>query len=417
MKKLSYYNGNEDYGLEYYPFNYYEPTGMIQEFPINMDTRENRQPNGEEFDEFRQFRRKRRIKRLKDKKNEENAEVLQPTPFYEDLYGTPSSYVGLYSSPLEYYEGTIMDDVDSYNNPYQNSYQTASKDIYNEEIEMPLFKSAQIIEDENFADEVILYDELPEKEDVIELHEPEEKKEIVFKLAPLPGANMMEPIEVSEGEEANEEIPKDKEIEVNDPWNWQKGGLESFLQWVQSRFNNLPTHSGESVGVERTISYLKRINNEISKAISSDYDGKISVEHLEKARNEIHSAIDRLEDYLEEKKEKLGKKSKAMSDDGDMVKEAQKSTHVGGIIITVPLHISAIARACINSMISAGKDIERTASYFITKYNLNDRDQMELFQLLNDMGYMFVRPRGLSLDEEFDRSSSDNIDYMAQYKA
>jgi hypothetical protein len=66
-------------------------------------------------------------------------------------------------------------------------------------------------------------------------------------------------------------------------------------------------------------------------------------------------------------------------------------------------------------MVSAGKDIERTADYFIKKFNLNARDQMELFQLLSDMNYTVRRPRGLSTDEEFDSTSSDNVDFMANY--
>ena len=63
-------------------------------------------------------------KLLKSRKKSKHT-TLQPTQFYESLYGTPSDFTGLNSSPLEYYSGTITDSPDSLLNQYQNSYQSA----------------------------------------------------------------------------------------------------------------------------------------------------------------------------------------------------------------------------------------------------------------------------------------------------
>lgn len=303
---------------------------------------------------------------------------------------------------------------------------------------MPLYKSSQVMDSddiENFGDEdeVILYDEIPSKDDVIEMHQPDEVDhehkdldgiEISFKLPALPGSNIEElevssddPIEVEEDEDKNDlkSNEKPEELEVLDPWDWQgsmkKNGPNAFLHWVKERFSRIPRHNGETVGVERAISYLKKVNAEISKAISNDYDEKINVGHLEGARKEIYSAIERLEKYLQE-----SKKSKA-SFNSDLVKEGQKSTHVGGIIVTVPIFISRLARICINGTVSAGHDMEDLYSRLVKKYALDDVKQAELMQLLSDMGYPLRRDRGFNVNELIDQTSSDNMDWAANYPA
>lgn len=127
MKKLSYYNGNDNYGQEYYPFNQFIPSGMVQEYDRDLDRYENKQRDGKNFEEFNKFKKKRRLKLLKRllKLKNKKKDVLEQHPFYESLYGTPADMTGLNTSPLEYYSGTIADSPDAATNPYANSYQTA----------------------------------------------------------------------------------------------------------------------------------------------------------------------------------------------------------------------------------------------------------------------------------------------------
>lgn len=310
---------------------------------------------------------------------------------------------------------------------------------------MPLYKSAQLIDNENYADDiqysddlsyaddvefadddqVVIYDELPSKEDVIEMHEPEAVSEEVhsFKLPHLPGCDK-EDIEVSEDEPMsaandNKEVPA-KELEVKDPWDWHSHGLDNFIGWVKGMFNNIPRHSGETVGIERVIAYLKRMNNELSKAVSNDYDGKIDVASVEAARKEIYSAIDRLEearDKQDQSRTSAKKKKTANSENNEIVKEA-KQTAVGGIIITVPLLISRIAKVCINGMVSGGHDIEELYDRQVKEYDLTKREQSELMELLDNMGFaMPRRDRGYPREHKMDYRSSDNMDFGANYSA
>jgi hypothetical protein len=295
---------------------------------------------------------------------------------------------------------------------------------------MALYKSAQFIdfnEDHDHLgnkDEIVLYEEKPSKEDVIEMHSPEEDEgeiEVSFKLPPLPGSDADMPLEVSTDEHEEPKGKKDKndlqgqELEVKDPWKSPPAG--EVLNWVRERFSQIPRHSGrETAGIERAISYLKRLNTEMSRAASGDYDGQIDIGQFEQARAEIYSAIERLED-AKEKLEATNYKRKKGDTLFDLVKEG-KQTAVGGIIITVPILISRIAKVLINGMVSGGHDIERMFDGQVKEWSLDKREQAELMELLDSMGYtMPRRDRGFARDHQMDYTSSDNYDFGANYSA
>lgn len=230
-----------------------------------------------------------------------------------------------------------------------------------------------------------------------------------FKLSPVPGG------EYQEDPEPELEVEEDDDIKVeDDPWSWK---VDSFLSWLSARMQSVPRHSGrDSVGLERAIAYLKVVNKEISKAVRSDINGEIDISAVQRARDELHDGLKRLQQKLDriQANTKPKKRKKSAEESNNMVKEG-KSTHVGGIVVTVPLLISSIARTCINSMVSAGKDIEDVFDKLSVKYELTAREEMETMQLLADMGYAMRRPRGYKRDEEVDYTSTDNFDWSANY--
>jgi len=216
------------------------------------------------------------------------------------------------------------------------------------------------------------------------------------------------------------EVEDQEDIEVeSDPWRWS---VSNFLPWLQGMLNNIPRHTGrDSSGLERAISYLEALDKEISKAVRMDLKNQIAIDAVEQAREEIHKGLERLYDRYEKvmanrypKRKGKAKKKKADFDGEGLTKEAG-TDRVNGISVTVPLLISGIVRTCINSMVSAGKDIEDCFEGLSKKYNLTNREIFESFQLFSDMGYSIRRPRGYDLDEEIDTSSTDNNDIMAQY--
>lgn len=248
---------------------------------------------------------------------------------------------------------------------------------------------------------------------------------VIEDLGDIPGlANALDPEkeQLLEVVEDSEEPKKQDENDARkskkiDQWDWEARGHEGFIEWIQDRFKSVPKHSGyDSSGLERAVSYLERLDNEISKAMRLDLDGKLDADKIEDIRSKIDDGIERLYERLDKIKKNKKKKKKADLSDQALVKEAQKITGVKGIFVTVPLITSTIARICINGYVSAGHDLEDMFQKLAKKYKLNDREKLETIQLLSDMGFPIRTDRGL-VDEEFDPTSSDNMDFSAQYKA
>ena len=250
---------------------------------------------------------------------------------------------------------------------------------------------------------------------MLEVDEIDHVDELVFVLPPLPGSDDQSDFR---GPEPEIEVEDDEVIVDDDPWKWT---ICNFMKWLSGMMGNIPGHSGyDSTGLERAIAYLETLDREISKAVRTDLKNEIAVDAVEKAREEIHKGLERLHDrhdkVMESRypKRKKSKKKKADGTYEEFVKEAN-STRINGITVTVPFIVSVVARTCINSMVSAGKDIEDTFDKLSKKFDFNDREEAETMQLLSDMGYAMRRPRGHLRDEEIDYTSTDNFDYMANY--
>ncbi len=127
----------------------------------------------------------------------------------------------------------------------------------------------------------------------------------------------------------------------------------------------------------------------------------------------LEDSIERLQDLESELEGKKKKKKKAAAGN-DLVKEGQKAPHVGGIIVTVPLLISRIARVCINGTVSAGHDIEDLFLRQAKMYNLTDREKAEVIQLIEDMNYPVRRDRIRELNDNSPEPS--NGDWLENFK-
>jgi hypothetical protein len=283
-------------------------------------------------------------------------------------------------------------------------------------------------EDESFEDEV---DNLPADDEVV-LDEEEEFPEleislpegsddsqhevVIVTLPAIPGSDLTDEdlaeITVDEPEEI---IIDDKPVDI---WDWKHFGIPRFFEWTNERISGIPKHSGHDIGgVERAIAYLETLKKSISTAIRTDLKGELDIAKVEAIRESIEDGIERLEKRLEQLVSGKSKKKKKADSEYGITKKAQRGPSVGGIIVTVPLLISKIARVCINGHISAGKDIEDLIRRQIEKYKLSDREQAELVQLVEDMGYPVFRDRGFLIDEDYDRTSEDNFDAGPNYPA
>jgi hypothetical protein len=259
----------------------------------------------------------------------------------------------------------------------------------------------------------------------MEVHEhPNEEIVIELGLAGAPhGTKDPEPVlEVSEEDTKEEKTDEnDAKPKKSEKWDWSKRGPTGFVAWIKERCDTVPTHSGyDTAGLERAIAYLERIDNEVSKAMRMDLDGELDGNQIEKVRATIDDGIERLQDRLDKVKSSKKKSRKKKADDeldDGLVKEAQKITGVQGVFVTVDMLTSLIARTCINGMVSGGHDIENLFAKQAKYYNLNKREQAQVIQLMDDMGYGIRRDRLHMPEDEVDYRSSDNGDYGANYSS
>jgi hypothetical protein len=250
--------------------------------------------------------------------------------------------------------------------------------------------------------------------------------DLMFLLDPVPGAPDAEEIIVSEDEDEEGSDKDEEDVEVeDDPWDWQSKGPGFFIDWLKKRFTNVPQHSGyDTTGLEKAISYFEALDKEITRAMRQDYKDEINHAHAERAREQIEKALDglikRLEDVKSTKytrhKKKSDKKKKSSLTEGAIVKEASRGEKIIGIVITVPLLISRIARVCVNGVVSAGHDINDMFLRQAKEYSLDKREKAELAQLLDDMGYPMFVDRGLEVGDDLDSTRSDNFDFAANFR-
>ena len=244
---------------------------------------------------------------------------------------------------------------------------------------------------------------------VISVTEGDDEPQIFkFDLPMIPGSDVEDEIEIEEPEE-------DVVVEERDMWDWNSLGLKNFLKWLQGMFDNIPKHSGhDTSGIERVIAFLSRIDKEISKAVRSDIRGEIDVNKVEEARHSIKDGIKRCEERLDKITGKSKKKKKKADSDNAIVKEAG-ATPINNVTATVPLFILRMAKICINGTVSAGHSIEDMFSRLVDKYKLDEREQAELLELIENMGYPVPRDRGFNVDERFDRTGENGFDWPANY--
>lgn len=246
--------------------------------------------------------------------------------------------------------------------------------------------------------------------------------------SPIPGvdSDIAEEI-LSVSDQPEQDIPDENNADLkktkkkSPKWDWrpvfEKDGANGFMSWVKERFSDVPRHSGkDSAGIERAISYLNKLNSEISACMKYDEDGDLNADHIEAARAKIEKGIDSLEKALKAiSKSKKDKKKTANLDDDSIVKEAQRIVGLQGNYINVPLLISSLARMCINGSISAGHSMEDNIHMVSDKFKLDEREKFSLAFLIQDMGFPVKADRFFSDVMEKRDISEDGLDFAANY--
>jgi hypothetical protein len=234
------------------------------------------------------------------------------------------------------------------------------------------------------------------------------------------------------------------------------------MNYIRKRLDNIPKHTGQTtVGCERAIAYLKRLDREISRAIQSDDDNVIDEEEAEKIRDTIVEFVSKLEDAYDKlaSKKKIKKKASvkvgtqviarindgtnigyyvavdtgdgeellpvtlaepsdeqvqvfALGEDEGLVKEAGSAK----VFLFEDPFLHAITRLLINSHVSAGRDMEKVYASLKSKYDFTAREELSIQELLLQKGMHMFKDLG-RIGEEQDPSSGTGIDFGTTYHA
>lgn len=263
---------------------------------------------------------------------------------------------------------------------------------------------------------------------------------------------------------AIEMIVVDEEPEEVRPRTWQDDGDHSdFMNYLLGRMKAIPEHSGQTtVGCEKAISYLKKLDKEISKAIQSDDENVIDESQAEKIRDTIHDYIEKLEDAyntLVDKKRKRKKKAgwslgkqivarlgsedieyyasvQAGNEEERLVKvevveptdkqvqafiepEQQGLTKEASHLVTyIDPFIDSITRLLIRSQITQGKDIREVYAQLNEQYSFTDREKLSIHEVLKQKGIggtgIYV-DLGRVNDDNFSPFDGKNIEFVTEY--
>lgn len=248
-------------------------------------------------------------------------------------------------------------------------------------------------------------------------------------------------------------VPPPSKEEEKKETNWEKDGDHAkFLLYLKDRLSKIPTHSGQtSVGCEKAISFLRKLDREISKAIQSDEKNVIDEAEAEGLRDTILDFINQLEDahgkIMEKKKTNkkasvwVGKEVVARLHDGHDIKyyipvvrdeveellpvtvaepddeqvqmfvagedldaeKIKKEAHTARLMVYVDPFMQAITRILINSHVSAGRNIEEVYKHLKKKYAFQPREELGIQEILLQ--------KGLPIFTDFGRIGEDGADY------
>jgi hypothetical protein len=244
-----------------------------------------------------------------------------------------------------------------------------------------------------------------------------------------------EPVLLPGADVSSDEVNADEEEVETDYAN--DGDLSKFMNYIHEQYpTNIPQHDGRSmVGCERAVTYLDKLNSQISRAIRDDGDNVLDVQELESVRVSIMKDILVLKNHLGKLKKKLKDehdKTASLDKGGipkwingtgkeveydDLKKEA---TTPRNIVIAVSPFERAISGIMINAHVSGGHSIEDVYGFLAKKYSIDEREELAIMQLCMDSGFHMFKDRGTYAPFDADSEKGegkDGVDFLKNYFA
>lgn len=225
--------------------------------------------------------------------------------------------------------------------------------------------------------------------------------------------------------------------EPETPKTWQEDrAVDNFMDYIKDSYpSKIPKHDGKSiVGAERAVKWLTNLGKEISEAVRKDESGVLDDATLEEIRVSVMKDILMLKEHIKklDKTFKKQLKKKAGLDSGLMkyaeeIEIAYNHEIEGEIRKTAAhpklhLYVSPFERAIsgiiINSVVSGGKPLEEVYDFLKEKYDLTDREELSIMQVIMDSGYPIFKDRGtFSSKDKKSGEKSYGIEFIKNYFA
>lgn len=221
------------------------------------------------------------------------------------------------------------------------------------------------------------------------------------------------------------------------------GDLSKFMEYVSQVYpGDIPQHDGESIsGCERAVSFLGKLDSEMSRAVRDDTDGQIDLSLLEDTRLNVMKDVMVLKNHLSKLKKKFKDSHKKnastvaseerategriptwMSPSGAEVKYSdlkKEASTPNNMVIAITAFERAISGIMINAHVSAGNDMEEVYGFLSKKYDITPREELSIMQVVADSGYHIFKDRGTYCSGDSKEKDTNNrgVDFIKNYFA
>jgi hypothetical protein len=269
------------------------------------------------------------------------------------------------------------------------------------------------------------------------------EKEVTFR-EKVPGT---ENTFVDENDDSSysEESDVEKEYVPEKETDWESDrDVSKFMLYISSMYPaRIPKHDGTSpAACEVAIKFLKKLLSEISIAIRKDdpVSPILPISELENSfKYKIMSDIIILKDYKKKLEKKISdnlnkkhQKTASVNEDNSDIdfiedvynnileKEAMlKNAFTPKLQVVVTPFERAISGIIINSVVAGGKPLEDVFEFLKKKYDLNEREELAIMQIIMDSGFPIYRDRGTISSNPDDASEEESygVEFIKGYFA
>jgi hypothetical protein len=257
-----------------------------------------------------------------------------------------------------------------------------------------------------------------------------------------------EPLPVTQRPMAPLSPPEDEEHSARTE---SKGWLDSqsakdFMPFLTSEMKRIKPPSaciGRRNEAERAFGQSRKLNNYISKALQSDWEGSIPVDEVDRLRQQLEQNIEALTRMLEAHKEMKKQRRQVRrhaSDEAvcptctallweegenmvclacgqqELKKEAGTSNFQGSQV-QISAFEHAVTGMLINAVVSGGRNLEELYSKLKKKYKFDDREELALLQIMEDKGYPTFKDRARVGESEDTTDPDEPREWMSNYYA